>query len=465
MSLVGNNNEERIWNFLYKEIKNKYGVAGVMGNLYAESCLRSNNLENKYEQILGIDDVTYTKKVTDGSYTNFVKDSAGYGLAQWTYWTRKQNLLNYARSKNVSIDNLEMQLEFLVKELKGYTEVWNVITTATSLKQASDIVLLKFENPANKSEAAKKKRIEYGQVYFDKYSGIKEETAKQEADTYYSMSAKSSYAQYFINQSGNYISNSGGDERGKASGGQAGDQTGNEWTIRSWYNRPWDCVLRYPDFKVALKIAELGVAAALNNHIGYNQGNRMSYWNCLSKAGYNPSKITTYCDSDCSAGVIANTRAAGYIYGLPNLSKLKATYTGDMKSNFVKAGFKVLTGSQYLNSPDYLLPGDILLNEVHHTATNLTLGIKARLGVVSGDPTPINYSANLSKGSTGAEVKKMQEMLIALGYDLGNYGADGDFGAKTQAAVKLFQSDKRILIDGVYGPTTKAYLEQAYKEK
>ena len=40
------------------------------------------------------------------------------------------------------------------------------------------------------------------------------------------------------------ISNSGSDENGKYSGGQAGDQTGKEWQIRSWYNRPWNYVLR-----------------------------------------------------------------------------------------------------------------------------------------------------------------------------------------------------------------------------
>ena len=465
MALKGNNNEEKIWNFLYGEIQNKYGVAGLMGNLYAESGLRPNNLENQYESKLGLTDTSYTEKVTTGSYRNFTKDSAGYGLAQWTYWSRKQSLLNYARSKNVSIDNLEMQLEYLIIELKNsYPEVWNTLLKAASLREASDIVLVKFENPADKSENAKKKRAEYGQNYYNKYSGIKEETAKKEADTIYNLAAKSPYAQYFINQSGNYISNSGGDERGKARGGQAGDQTGNEWTIRSWYNRPWDCVLRHPNIKVGLKIAELGVAAALNNYIGYNQGNRMSYWNCLVKAKYDPSKITTYCDSDCSAGVIANTKAVGYLLGLSALKNLNATYTGDMKRGYIQAGFQVLTDSKYLNGPDYLLPGDILLNEVHHTATNLTLGVKVRLGVVE-NPTPISYTTILRKGSTGVEVKKMQEMLIALGYNLGSYGADGDFGSKTYEAVRLFQSDHRLLVDGIYGPNTKAYLEQAYKEK
>lgn len=113
MSLTGNSNEEKIWNHLYAKIGNPYGVAGLMGNLYAESTLNPKNLQQTYEKKLGYTDDTYTAAVDDGSYTNFVKDSAGYGLAQWTYWSRKQALLTYAQGKGASIGDLETQLDFL----------------------------------------------------------------------------------------------------------------------------------------------------------------------------------------------------------------------------------------------------------------------------------------------------------------------------------------------------------------
>ena len=86
----------------------------MMGNLFAESALSPINLQNTYEKKLGYSDSTYTTAVDNGTYTNFIKDSAGYGLAQWTSWSRKQNLLNYAKSKGVSIGDLNMQLEFLM---------------------------------------------------------------------------------------------------------------------------------------------------------------------------------------------------------------------------------------------------------------------------------------------------------------------------------------------------------------
>ena len=46
------------------------------------------------------------------------------------------------------------------------------------------------------------------------------------------------------------ISNCGHDENNRYKGGKAGDQTGGEWALINWYNRPWKCVLRHPDAKV-----------------------------------------------------------------------------------------------------------------------------------------------------------------------------------------------------------------------
>lgn len=163
--------EKTIWNFLMVHIDNEYGVAGLMGNLYAESALRSNNLQQSYETKLGYNDTTYTAAVDNGSYDNFVRDAAGYGLAQWTYWSRKQAMLEFHQSKKKSIGDLQTQLEFLIKELSGsYKGVWSDLKNAASILDASNSVLLKFERPANQGESVQKKRAEYGQKYYDKYA-------------------------------------------------------------------------------------------------------------------------------------------------------------------------------------------------------------------------------------------------------------------------------------------------------
>lgn len=161
-----------IWDFLISKGLNAYAVAGLMGNLYAESALNPKNLQNTSNKKLNMTDEEYTQKVDDGTYTNFVRDSAGYGLAQWTYWSRKQNLHEFAKSAGKSIGDLGMQLEFLWNELQGYKAVINTLKTAKSIREASDAVITGYERPADQSEGAKKKRAEYGQVYYDRYTKL-----------------------------------------------------------------------------------------------------------------------------------------------------------------------------------------------------------------------------------------------------------------------------------------------------
>lgn len=186
MSLTGKTNEERIWNFLKGKGLTDCGVAGLMGNLYAESGLRPNNLQNSYEKKLGYTDESYTAAVDSGEYTNFAKDSAGYGLAQWTYHTRKAALLAFVQACSASIGDLEAQLNFLWKELsEGYKSTLAVLKAATTIKEASDKVLTQYERPADMSDAVKTKRAGYGQTYYDKYAdrtGSSVTTEKEETD-------------------------------------------------------------------------------------------------------------------------------------------------------------------------------------------------------------------------------------------------------------------------------------------
>lgn len=168
--------EEKIWTYLKSKGLNDYGAAGLMGNLYAESGLNPKNLQNSYEKKLGYTDAQYTAAVDNGKYKNFVKDSAGYGLAQWTYWSRKQALIDFCKTAGTSIGDLDMQLNFLWKELSdGYRGVINVLMNATSVIEASNTVLLQFERPADQSTSVQLKRAEYGQAYYDKYANKNQE--------------------------------------------------------------------------------------------------------------------------------------------------------------------------------------------------------------------------------------------------------------------------------------------------
>lgn len=167
---------ENIYNRLMAEIGNPYGVTGAMGNIEAESGLRSNNLQNSVEKRLGMTDEEYTAAVDNGSYKNFCTDRGGYGLCQWTSAGRKTGLLNFARSRGVSIGNEDMQIEWLLHELRtSYKGVLSTLKTAKSVKEASDAFMCKFERPANQSDANKAARAARGMKYYEMYAG-KEKT-------------------------------------------------------------------------------------------------------------------------------------------------------------------------------------------------------------------------------------------------------------------------------------------------
>lgn len=191
------------------------------------------------------------------------------------------------------------------------------------------------------------------------------------------------------------ISNCGHDENGRYSGGKAGDQTGTEWQVINWYNRPWKCVLRHPNADVRAMIASMAKAAANNNLVGYDQSQRGTFWEHLKASNYDPAKITIACEADCSSGVAAIVKGAGYRLGIDKLKNVStACYTGNLRTALKAAGFKVLTESKYLTSDAYLLAGDILLNDGAHTATNLTDGAKSS-GAGASSTTTVKSNAKV----------------------------------------------------------------------
>ena len=156
----------QMFEFFISQGMSEYGAAGLMGNLYAESGLRSNNLQTSYERTLGMTDTSYTDAVDDYTYGNFANDAAGYGLAQWTSPGRKQGLLNYARATDTSVCDINMQLNYLMQELvTTYASVYNVLKSAQSVREASDAVILHYEMPSDQSEAAQLKRASYGMSF------------------------------------------------------------------------------------------------------------------------------------------------------------------------------------------------------------------------------------------------------------------------------------------------------------
>lgn len=161
--------EARIWDHLVGLTGNPYAAAGVMGNLSAESDLKTDNLQNCWEPILGYDDEGYTQAVDNDTYRNFVNDGAGYGLAQWTYHARKARLYTLAQEAGKSVSDMEIQLQLLTEELSSGS-VLGKLRSAESAAEASDIVLTEFERPQEISDGLKQSRRNLSEYFYQRFA-------------------------------------------------------------------------------------------------------------------------------------------------------------------------------------------------------------------------------------------------------------------------------------------------------
>lgn len=244
-----------------------------------------------------------------------------------------------------------------------------------------------------------------------------------------------------------YIGSARSDERGKLSGGAAGDQTGKEVSYQAWYlhSKGWVCI-RAKDANVRNKIAYAMKAACDNNKIGYDQSNRSGLYNAVKNKGFDPAKCTVNTECDCSALIrvcvsYALGRSISDFNTSSELSVLKAT-----------GAFDVFTDAAHCSSSANLMNGDILVTKTKgHTVAVISGGVSGTTSTTTTTKkTPATIATpTLKKGNKGANVKTLQSNLnAAIGAKL---TVDGVFGNGTFNAVKNFQAKYGLTADGIYG--------------
>lgn len=455
-------NADYIWRWLWERIGNDYGVAGLMGNLCAESGLNPQNLQNSYEGSLGMNDRQYTEAVDSMDYTReqFISDRAGYGLAQWTYRTRKAKLYDYAKLEEKSIGDLDMQLEFLIDEIaKNYRGVFTTLLEARTVREASDAVMLKYEIPADTSETNRERRAALGQAFYDRFAaepGAGAAETQQDGET---------AAEEKIPPEGQEMANTGVllNYKAQACVDLAESKMGDPYVYGAWGD-PCTVKIRkqYAAYNPQYKEKIYGACPVLD---GDEPACMFCKWNghlCYDCRGFTHYVLKTAAGIDIQgAGATSQYDAA-----------VNWEERGDIKQmpNAVCCVFKRVDGKM---SHTGLHAGDGM---IIHCSTVVKRGAISDTtwthyavpkGLYSTDELKeagkVKMRETLKSGCSGDAVRELQEILKGMGFDPGT--VDGKFGQKTKEAVMAFQAAFGLTADGIVGGVTWSEIEKQQNQK
>jgi len=461
------------------------GAIGLIGNLEAESdgfystrveyLCRNRMKEFDVKNITGEDytDSTYTEAIDSGRISlaefqhpllNSPKANAqqknyqyGYGLAQWTSPGRKAALYNFMKERGLSIGDLEGQLDFLLYELRtSYSEVYLKLQHATSIREASDVVLIKYESPADTSEQVRISRASRGETFYRNYIAtglIKQETsAASEIEKIYQIErAEIGYL-----------------EKATSAAEYLDDKTANAGANN--YTKYWR------DLRKLGRLKHFGYDAS-GSFVG---GPDWPYcaagqeWSFVQALGLARAKELLlhpdYAFINCQ-DMYAKAKAKGQIISRPQPGVLVLFRRSESNHYHVEFCYRVDGDVMYTIGFNTSGASSVIANgggvcDKRYTisTTNADYFLPAyKGGTVFIDDTPAASVTYIKYGSKGSAVKAIQEKLIAMGYSCGKCGADGDFGADTLKAVKLFQEHNGCAVDGIVGAETSTAINIAYE--
>ena len=449
-----------IHDFLKNWIGNEIGVCALMGNLYVESHLMPNYLEG-----VGTKSEEYIRKVNSGeiSRDQFCHDGKGFGLAQWTYWSRKQGLYDLCKEHEMSIDSLDAQLMYLWSELQKYKTVAKAMAEATDLRTCSDVICLRYEKPEHTEEKYLQNRANFGQQFYEQFIGKKEDKGAMNSAAYVDQVIAE------MKLSGKPLSDQVWEVAKACEGwayvfGAYGEYC-DPSNRRSRYNPDHQTIKTkcknfngkdtVPAGCVGCKWFLGGAASDERKHEG-----RTRFFDCRGYVYFVLRKLFNFWPKGCPAGATSmwntasNWAEKGLVKdGVPNDTLVCLFYPekdNPKKMAHIGFGYKGQTlecssGVEFHSKYDkkwthWAIPKCVVAE----------LNAEPEVGDPSGFPT-------LRQGSQGDIVKTMQQLLKNAG---SNLTIDGIFGNGTKNAVIAFQKKNGLEADGVVGPMTWAALVQ-----
>ena len=140
---------QTIYNLLRQAGMTEAGALGVLGNWECESNCEPNRRQGDMSPYRTASK-DYTERIMNGSLNKaqFANGTVGYGLAQWTYRPRQEELFDFWKSYGGRIDSVQMQVEFALKEFKrDFIADWRLLCSTSDIKEAVKAVCHRFENP------------------------------------------------------------------------------------------------------------------------------------------------------------------------------------------------------------------------------------------------------------------------------------------------------------------------------
>ena len=162
--------KQTIWAFLKSNGLPDEAVAGIMGNFEAESNCEACRLQGDFSPTRQTSR-RYADMVNTGTMAvdAYVMDAKGWGLAQWTYYTRKQNLLKFCQSQGKGIEDETAQLNFFLAEMQNeFPTVWKGLLSCKDIRTAAYLVCHNYERPAFENTEV---RTSLAQKIYDEFHG------------------------------------------------------------------------------------------------------------------------------------------------------------------------------------------------------------------------------------------------------------------------------------------------------
>ena len=463
---------ERI-KYIYDEVRKAgvthQGAIGLLGNLQGEtSDFDPMSLETLYRNRFGLTDAEYVRRADAGLAVylskTFVYDSAGFGIAQWTWWSRKKGLLELAKSLGMSVGDLTVQVKYMLYEMQTrYTKTWQILTTTNNYEEAVKICVNEYEKPANALQAIQT-RCDYAKALLMVIPDVKEEDKKEEnliTPTIPSVSLVNFDRTKVIKIA---LAQVGYQE--KRNNSQLDDYTANAGTNNyTKYARDLDGLVGfYNGLKQGYAWCDIFVDWCFVAAYGVEQGQKLlcqkaggSGAGCTYSMQYFQAKGQFIARNQGRPEVgdqiffgsgLSNSYHTGLVYAVDSERVYTIEGNTNNSASVVAEGTSVLKKSYILSHSSIIGYGRPIWND-NYIGNGFEINVNDEIKEEENEENVVNTYLILKYGDKGENVKKAQELLILKGYSCGPDGADGDFGNATLAAVNKIRADYKLPSTGI----------------